>query len=159
MKLIKLFLGTAGALLMVACSSAPVQTSPDDSNWRLRNFLDNGLAETIRVYNFCYQGKPTGFVAARDFEEGSHSIVARITQDFNNIGSKSLDAYTTLNGDFEGGKTYVFQNVVEGDEATIWIADIETGEAVTPKEIVKLTIPDVVDNEQYQSRRCRASTL
>lgn len=92
-----------GASILSACSSVPVATSPDDSSWRLRNFLDNGLSETVRVYNFCYNGKETGFVAARDFEPGSHTVVTKITQTFNTIESEPKEAYATLNGDFVAG--------------------------------------------------------
>jgi hypothetical protein len=159
MKLLRSSIGLTSVFLVAACSSVPAQTSPDSSHWRLQNFLDNDLSETIRVYNFCYKEKQSSFVSARDFTEGTHSIVARITQHFNNVDSKSRDAFTTLNGHFENGKTYVFQNDIDGSEATLWIADVDTGKPITSKKTVKLTIPEVVDNEQYQSRRCAESTL
>lgn len=159
MKRLKLFLGVVGALSLAACSSAPVKTSPDDSHWRLRNTLDDGFTETVRVYNYCYRGKQAGFIPARDFKEGSHSIVARITQHFNHVESKPREGFVVLSGDFESGKTYAFQNQIEDNEATVWIADVENSEAVTPKEVVVLGIPDVVDHQTYKNRRCKVSTL
>lgn len=148
-----------GASILSACSSVPVATSPDDSSWRLRNFLDNGLSETVRVYNFCYNGKETGFVAARDFEPGSHTVVTKITQTFNTIESEPKEAYATLNGDFVAGNTYVFQRDIQENTATLWIANVETGEAATDKVEVNLSIGDVVDNKMRQRRRCAVSSL
>jgi hypothetical protein len=159
MKIPHNFIGLTSALLLTACSSGPIETSPDSSNWRLQNFLDNGLSETLRVYNFCYKGKESNFVSARDFEDGSHTIVTRITQHFNRVESKPRDAFTVLRGNFESGKTYVFQNSVEENKATLWIADIETGDPVTSKETVKLTVLDVVNNQQYKNKKCEISTL
>ena len=156
----KLFISTLlGASILAACSNVPVTTSPDDSEWRLRNFLDNGLSETVRVYNFCYNGKETGFVAARDFAPGSHTVVTKITQTFNNIESKPKEAFATLTGNFVAGNTYVFQKDIDESSATLWIADVETGEAATNKVEVTLGIGDVVDNEMRQRRRCAPSTL
>jgi len=148
-----------GASMLSACTSVPVTTSPDDSQWRLRNFLDNGLAQTVRVYNFCYNGKESDFVAARDFAPGEHTVVTKITQTFNNIESKPKEAYATLKGDFEAGNTYVFQKDIEENQATLWIANVETGKAVSEQVQVTLAIGEVVDNEQRQRRRCMASTL
>lgn len=147
------------ASILTACGSVPVTTSPDNSEWRLRNFLDNSLSETVRVYNFCYNNKETGFVAARDFKPGSHSIVTKITQEFNNVESEPKQAYATLKGDFVAGSTYVFQKDVDGSEATLWIADVETGKPATDKVQVNLSIPEVVDNALRQQRRCSESTL
>jgi len=136
-----------------------VKVGPDGSHWRLQSFLDDGLQETVKVYNYCYKGKQSSFVPARDFEKGSHSVVAHVIKQFHSVDSKPLDAFATLDGRFESGKTYVFQNAIEDNKAKVWIANAETGEAVTSKEMVKLTVPDVVDNKQYQNRRCSASTL
>ncbi|MFP3527330.1 hypothetical protein SB912_33040, partial [Pantoea sp. SIMBA_072] len=81
---------------------------------------------------------------------------AHVIKQFHSVDSKPLDAFATLDGRFESGKTYVFQNAIEDNKAKVWIANAETGEAVTSKEMVKLTVPDVVDNKQYQNRRCSA---
>ncbi len=153
------FIGLTSALLLTACSSVPIETSPESPDWHLQNFLDNSLSNTVRVYNFCYKGKESSFVSARDFEEGSRSVVTRITQHYNTIESKPRDAFTILNGHFESGKTYVFQNAIDENKATLWIADVETGEPVTSKETVKLTVLEVVDNQQYKNKKCETSTL
>ena len=53
------------------------------------------------------------------------------------------------------GSSYAY----EKNQATLWIADVETGKAVSEQVQVTLAIGEVVDNEQRQRRRCMASTL
>ncbi len=159
MKTLRYLAIAVGIVSLTACSNAPIKTSPAESDWRLRNFVDNGLEETIRVYNFCYKGKESQFVAARDFKPGSHTVVTKIVQSFNNVESEPREAFVVLNGRFKGGRTYVFQKDINDNEATLWIADVESGEVVTEQTTVTLGVGEVVDNEQRQRRRCEVSSL
>lgn len=158
MKLVYTFWAVIVFSSLSACSSFPIGNSPENS-WRLQSFLDQGLSETIKVYSYCYKGKVSQYLPSREYKEGTHSVVARIVKYYLDVESKPRDAFVTLTGDFKNGQTYVFQTNQKEDKAELWIVNLETGEPVTEKVSVNLTMPDIVDNDLAQREKCEASTL
>lgn len=146
-------------LALTACGSIPQSSSPSDSDWRLRNFEQSDLQESLRIYSFCYRGKQSEFVPARDFKPGTHTVVARVAKTFHNVESGPTEDFIMLEGDFSAGTIYVFQQALEDGKGSVWIANVETGDVVTDKKEVSLGTPEVVSNKKRQQRRCQNSTL
>jgi len=150
-------IAAAVVLGSTACSSPP----PGDNQFKLRNYKDTSIQRSHVIYNYCYYGREADYVAARDFDAGEHTIIARYAFIKKYVPGGPLENYFKLNGTFEPGKIYEFKfnRDQENGTAEVWIVDAETQKAVTNKVTKKLITQEVVNTPSRQKTRCEASTL
>lgn len=152
-----LLIASLSVIMLAGCSA--MSSNDLDSEWRLRSTRQERLDDTLLVYSACYRGKPTEFIQSRDFEPGEHTIIAKLSQTFEPLKSKPRQTYVTLNGTFSQGEIYNFAVDVSGNDATIYIVNSETDEAVTNKVKTRLDVLTLPELESRNRQRCKASTI
>jgi hypothetical protein len=142
---------------LTACSSSLA----DKNQFKLRNFQDKSIQASHIIYNYCYRGRETDFVTARDFEAGEQTVVARYAFIKKYVPGGPLEQFFKLKGNFEPGNIYEFRYSRDSDAgtATVWIVDAANEQAVTNKATGKLVTEEVVDTPARQKARCDDSTL
>lgn len=153
----KSFYLTLATLCLIGCSAV----APTGEQFRLRNLHDERLNEQLTVYQSCYAGRDAPYLVSREYPAGKQQLLIRAMKQYKlepRLAHHEIhtapEIYFVLPGNFKAGHIYAIKAEDQGNNLSVWVEDVASGEIVTEKVAQELKLPELGKTRPALNRRC-----
>ena len=136
----------------------PIKTTIKADHFRFENFKRDKSVNQEFVHLMCFEKKPTSWAQPKQYPAGKHLLWVKALTYRQGVPASEKNAFAKFEVQLEAGKSYMLNRKIEGEQISIWIQEVETGNKVSTIEVTELKRPLL---EEYQLRKdqCRLGSI
>jgi len=143
------------SLFLAGCGILPFKTDIKENHFRFENF-QRDIGEYI--YLMCYRQRPTRWDTPKQYLSGEHSLWIEANISDSKLLSFRKEAFVFFKVKLDSGKSYMLNRKLEGENISIWIQDVESGQKVS-KVITTDLKPAVFEKKAWRKKQCKSSSV
>ncbi|MBA6381302.1 MULTISPECIES: hypothetical protein [unclassified Colwellia] len=154
MKKIKLLFLYFLVAMSSSCAFSPIKTEVKENHFIFENFINNNETEIEYIHLMCSKKKLAYWTEPKQFlaDEYDFWVKADITKN-NRVGANKV-AFFHFKVNFESGKRYMPNRVLEKNKISIWIQEVGTGTRVSKIETKNLKF-EIYSGNNLRKKQCR----
>jgi hypothetical protein len=152
--------------VMAGCSSLPIDLGVKEGHFRLENFAQNNRPTKEYVYLMCrlhrpvdldgVRQHPAGVDVPRQHPAGQHNLWVKVVVNKPSVAPTEF-AFVNFDVSLDEGKSYMLNLEREGQNASVWIQEVETGIVASEIKTQELEVEQFVGNLRWQ--QCEEGTV